>query len=407
MTRILKRFFCDYYYKMMDKVINILKRTFAMVAVLLVPALALSAQDENEGMIEHSDSVKVYYVLNGSKLDASYKDNAAELARFTALLDTLAADPAAQIISMAFTGSVSPEGPLYVNRRLSHERIVSLENYLKSHSMAYAEVNSRKKETITRLEDYTKAQYPGLRFASLVMEWLTPAPIAVPEPEPEPAPEPEPVVVEPAPVVVDTIPAPAPEPEAVPVSDCWNFPVWVKTNLLYDLALTPNIGIELNLGNRWSLQGQWEYAWWKSDKIHWYHRIYGGGLEVRKWFGPYDGDPMHGFHVGVYGLANTYDFDLGKLGSWVTGISALKNEEGNLSYLSYGAGVTLGWAMPISKKWNLDFGISAGYLGGQYLDYIPEDQCYVWQKTIQRNYFGITGAQVSLVYILGCRNHNK
>ncbi|MFB0973078.1 MAG: DUF3575 domain-containing protein, partial [Bacteroidales bacterium] len=122
---------------------------------------------------------------------------------------------------------------------------------------------------------------------------------------------------------------------------------------------------------------------------------------------PYDGDPMHGFHVGVYGLANTYDFDLGKLGSWVTGISALKNEEGNLSYLSYGAGVTFGWAMPIAKKWNLDFGISAGYLGGQYLDYIPEDQCYVWQKTIQRNYFGITGAQVSLVYILGCRNHNK
>jgi hypothetical protein len=91
---------------------------------------------------------------------------------------------------MAFIGSVSPEGPLYVNRRLSHDRIVSLENYLKSHSMAYAAVNESKDERITRLEDYTKPQYPGLRFASLVLTWLTPAPEPVVEPEPQPESEP-------------------------------------------------------------------------------------------------------------------------------------------------------------------------------------------------------------------------
>jgi hypothetical protein len=26
---------------------------------------------------------------------------------------------------------------------------------------------------------------------------------------------------------------------------------------------------------------------------------------------------------------------------------------------------------------------------------------------MKRNYFGITGAQISLVYVLGCRNHNR
>lgn len=381
----------------------------AAVVLLLAPALGLSAQNASDAMVEHKDSVKVHYVLNGSKLDASYRDNGAELARFTALLDTLAADPAAQIVSMSFTGSVSPEGPLYVNQKLSHERIVALENYLKSHSVAYADINSKKKENITRLEDYAKAEYPGLRFASLVLTWLTPAPMAVEsEPEPVVVPEEKPAVEE-KPMTVDTI-APVVEPEPVvepaPVKDCWNCPIWVKTNLLYDVLLTPNIGVELSLGNRWSIQGQWEYAWWKSDKVHWYHRIYGGALEVRKWFGPYDGDAMHGFHVGIYGLANTYDFELGKLGTWIP-ISDFQNQIGNLSYLSYGGGVTFGYAMPIAKKWNLDFGISGGYYGGEYYEYKPIDTHYVWQKTVRRNYFGVTGAQISLVYIIGCHNHNK
>lgn len=374
-------------------------------------AMEAEAEMESEacpGKIEHRDSLKVFYVLNGTRLDAAFKNNGAELARFTALLDTLTNDPSAEIISMEFIGSVSPEGPRYVNERISHERLVSLENYLKSHSMAYAEVNSSKKEIVTLVSDYEKPQYPGLRFASLVMTWLTPAPIPEPEPQPEPEPMPEP---EPAPEPVVVVPVPLPEPEPEPEivpeeKDCWNCPIWVKTNLLYDAALTPNVALEFDLGKRWSIQGQWEYAWWKSDKIHWYHRIYGGSLELRKWFGHYDGDAMRGHHLGLYGLANTYDFEAGKLGSWI-GSDAFQKEEGNLSYLSYGAGVTYGYAFPIAKKWNLDLGVSFGYYGGEFLDYIPVNGEYVWQKTVQRNYFGITGAQISLVYILGCRNHNK
>ncbi|MCI2082473.1 MAG: DUF3575 domain-containing protein [Bacteroidales bacterium] len=384
-----------------------LKRWTAFAAVLFLPLAGLFAQESAtcEGKIGHRDSIKVYYVLNGSRLDVSYKDNGAELARFTALLDTLTADPDAEIVSMAFIGSVSPEGPLYINRRLSHDRIVSLENYLKSHSMAYAAVNESKDERITRLEDYTKLQYPGLRFASLVLTWLTPAPEPVVEPEPQPESEPA-IVPEPEPE-----PVAEPEPELEPVSvpekkECWNCPLWVKTNLLYDLALTPNVGIEVNLGNRWSLQGQWEYAWWKDDNIHWYHRIYGGALELRKWFGGYDGDAMHGHHIGVYALGNTYDFEAGKLGSWINN-SAFQSETGNLSYLSYGTGITYGYAFPIAKKWNLDIGISVGYYTGEYMVYKPVDSDYVWQETMKRNYFGITGAQISLVYVLGCRNHNR
>jgi hypothetical protein len=115
---------------------------------------------------------------------------------------------------------------------------------------------------------------------------------------------------------------------------------------------------------------------------------------------------MHGHHIGVYALGNTYDFEAGKLGSRIKN-SAFQSETGNLSYLSYGTGITYGYAFPIAKKWNLDFGISVGYYTGEYMVYKPVDSDYVWQETMKRNYFGITGAQISLVYVLGCRNHNR
>ena len=51
----------------------------------------------------------------------------------------------------------------------------------------------------------------------------------------------------------------------------------LKTNLLYDVALVPNIGAEFYLGRGWSLGGNWMYAWWNSKKRHNYWRLYGGG----------------------------------------------------------------------------------------------------------------------------------
>lgn len=59
----------------------------------------------------------------------------------------------------------------------------------------------------------------------------------------------------------------------------------VKTNMLYDALLVPNIGVEFYVGKNWSLAGNWMYAWWKSDRHHNYWRLYGGDLEVRRWFG--------------------------------------------------------------------------------------------------------------------------
>ena len=169
----------------------------------------------------------------------------------------------------------------------------------------------------------------------------------------------------------------------------------LHTNMLYDLALVPNGGIEFYLGRGWSVAGNWMYAWWKSDRKHNYWRIYGGDLAVRKYFGRLAKEkPLTGHHAGVYGGIVTYDFELGGRG-----------------YLgdrwSWHAGVEYGYALPIARRLNLDFSLGLGYLGGEYKEYLPIDDCYVWQATKRRRWFGPTKAGIALVWLIGHGNENQ
>lgn len=89
----------------------------------------------------------------------------------------------------------------------------------------------------------------------------------------------------------------------------------LKTNLLYDAALVSNIGAEFYLGKGWSVGANWMYAWWNSNKRHNYWRIYGGELDIRKYFGRRaQTKPLTGHHLGIYGQAFTYDFETGHKG---------------------------------------------------------------------------------------------
>lgn len=172
------------------------------------------------------------------------------------------------------------------------------------------------------------------------------------------------------------------------------FTMAIKTNMLYDLAMTPNIGVEFHLGRNWSVGANWAYAWWKNDNKAFYWRVYGGELDVRKYFGKQAQErPLSGHHVGIYGQGLTYDFDLGKAGI--------------LSQLSYGVGLEYGYSLPVAKALNIDFGIGFGYLGGEYKVYDPMDGCYVWRETRQRHWFGPTRAEISLVWLIGNKTIRK
>ena len=169
----------------------------------------------------------------------------------------------------------------------------------------------------------------------------------------------------------------------------------LQSNLLYDVAAIPNIGVEFYLGANFSVDANWHYAWWRLDKSHYYWRTYGGDVALRWWFGPNSRvKPLTGHHIGVYGQMLTYDFELGN-----KGILADR--------WSWTAGLEYGYSLPIAERLNLDFTLGVGYHWGEFYEYKPIDEHYVWQATKHRQYVGPTKLEVSLVWLIGCDNYNK
>ena len=162
----------------------------------------------------------------------------------------------------------------------------------------------------------------------------------------------------------------------------------LKTNALYDLALTPNIGVEIGFNRRWSISTNFMCAWWDNDAKHRYWRICGGDVEARYWL------PLRGHHVGVYTQLVTYDFEFGKRGYMA-------------DKWNFGGGLTYGYAHKLNQHLRLDFNLGIGFLGGKYKEYLPIDQCYVWQETKQRRWVGPTKVEISLVWLLNPQKGGK
>ena len=202
---------------------------------------------------------------------------------------------------------------------------------------------------------------------------------------------PKPVeAVEPEPVMDDAV---IEEERQIVIKEYKPFHMAFKTNLLYDAALVPNIGIEFHLGRRWSLGGDWMYAWWKQDQKKRSWRCYGGELELRKYFGRKSAErPLSGHHFGLYFQGATYDISVGG--------------KGNLSKLSYGAGLEYGYSLPVSRSLNIDFGIGGGYFGGKYDVYEHSGSRNEWISSNKRHWFGPTKLEISLVWIIGRGNYN-
>lgn len=159
--------------------------------------------------------------------------------------------------------------------------------------------------------------------------------------------------------------------------------------MLYDALLVPNFGVEVPFAGKWSVGVDWMYAWWSRDRSHNYWRIYGGDVELRRYFGQWsEMRKFAGHHIGIYGQMLTYDFELGGSGRLA-------------DRWSYAGGISYGYSKPISNRFSIDFTIGIGYLGGHYKKYTPEDGCYVWKSTHMSHYLGPTKAEINLVWIIG------
>ena len=189
----------------------------------------------------------------------------------------------------------------------------------------------------------------------------------------------------------------AEQPEPIVAGGC-GVKLAIKTNMLYDAALIPNLGLELEFARNYSASVNWMYAWWSKNASHRFWRVYGGDIEFRRWWhtpphGRYC-NQFTGHHVGLYGQMLTYDVEFGNRGyqggRW-----------------SYAAGLSYGYSLSLSRYFNIDFTIGIGYLWGEYKKYRVEDDCYVWGSTNNRRWIGPTKAEISLVYVIGGKSLRK
>ena len=407
-----------------------MKRPFILLLLLLLLSGHSRAQDP--GIRRGTDSVRVYFRQGESRLDPYFRDNGARIRAFTERFRTLLQDPSRRIRGLRVTAGASPEGSTALNQRLSERRAEAIRQLVSGYfphefgwlSTVPKGVDWQGLEKLVQADEYMPYRYEVLDILRYTPEWITrEGKVAdgrkrrlamagggyawrymesrfFPELrastlhvwyETEEAQQ----------AVKDTVYILPPEQaEAVPaLQDRRPFYMALKTNLLYDALVVPNIGLEFYLGRGWSVAGNWMYTWFKSDSRHRYHRIYGGDLEVRRWLS-YGKKPLTGHHIGLYGQLLTYDLEWGGKG-----------------YLgdrwSYGGGIAYGYSAPIGRRLNLDFSIGIGYLGGEYFEYVPKGwcethqrECYLWQATRQRRWFGPTKAEVSLVWLLGHDNVN-
>ena len=166
----------------------------------------------------------------------------------------------------------------------------------------------------------------------------------------------------------------------------------VKTNLLYDLVLAPNIEVEVPFGRdrRWSVMAEYTNPWWRWKNLDYSYQIQEGGVELRRWLLPRCNGSrpwLSGLFAGVYGAIAKYDIENDGTG-----------DQGEV----WSAGATLGYSCPLNRRLNMEFSLSAGYVKGERRHYNAEfDSTHlIYKYTKNLGYFGPTKLKVSLVWII-------
>lgn len=164
--------------------------------------------------------------------------------------------------------------------------------------------------------------------------------------------------------------------------------VAVKTNLAYWAAVAANVEVEFYFAKRWSAAVEGVYTDWNMNLYKKHYAVNEISPEIRYWTGRKEGQ-YRGLYVGVYGHIGQFDY-------------MFKNQDTGNTGDYYGAGISLGGYLPFSRHFGMELGLRGGYVhAGDYDRYYYDAPHYMYKSSRSANYFGLTGAKVSLVYRFG------
>lgn len=389
------------------------------------------------------DSVKVFFALNKAVYNPALEGNAQSMSKF---IDRLAiSKKSGNLDHIVVYGYASPEGPFLNNVKLSERRCDAVANYISRNAdiplsdiktipgyLAWDGLRAlvindtltpSRKEVIRILDEYIPDActdleisnrcekrliaidngqtynwlrtnlFPQLRFCLAVYGYTTPdthdatpetivhQTVEIIELEPELSLTTD---ISPEPSIIQTY-RNNPTVPAKPLHR-----LAIKTNLLYDAALLPNLEVEWRVNDKWSLALEGGVAWWGRNSKDRLYRLAMISPEVRRWIRPRT--PWHGFYIGLFAGGGLYDF--------------LKDSPGYRGEGTMG-GLSVGYMWPVSRCLSLEAAIGAGYLYTRYKEYIPFEGHHVYQRTKSLSYFGPLKVKFSLVWRLWDVNKSR
>lgn len=375
-----------------------------------------------------TEDFSIWYRVDSTTIDRNYLSNREQIDRIRYYL---ANSP--RIDSITIYAWASPEGGSLHNKRLSEGRAASAKAFLLSLSPDSVKFNAGKIRIspesenwtgllATVLEKYSRPDrekvleilndrkisnetrkwrlgqldggrtwrylidnyMPELRAASWVCVW---APVFEPLPARSGIKD---TLTCPAKGLRYTVPTPLPSPA---LQDRKTI-LALKTNMLYDAASLLNFSIEVPFfKDRFSVLYYHQAPWWTWGQAdnEFCLRFLSIGGEARWWFARPESvrrrDRLTGHFLGLYSESGKYDFeykrDICRQGEF------------------WSAGLSYGYSMPVGKRLNLEFSLSAGYASIAFRGYDPSDDYEIlWRdpKEVGRvHYVGLTKAEVSLV----------
>lgn len=436
-----------------------MKRTLpaiSLAVILLCSAVTLSAGARGAvTSVNHTDSVMINFKQSKWDLDLRIGDNASALDSIDRRLTTVLDDSIYRLRRVSIYGGASPEGTVAFNKFLSEQRAATLFRWFDRYnrmsdiektftflgrdwegvlrlagedtSLPYREETlallkeiadekrtagghepAKSLERVKQLHNGEPYRYlyrnifPKVRASKVIVDYdRILAPGSAPR---EPV---RPTVVHDTVYVarIVYVNRQVTVTDTVYVNECHKGPFYmdIRTNMLYDIVAVPNIGVEFYLGKNWTIAANYMHAWWSNDRRHRYWRIYGGELNVRRWFGSAALDkPLTGHHLGMYVQALTYDFEWG-------GTAHMGGQPGGTIFdlAHFGGGVEYGYSLPVGRRLNIDFTLGVGYIGGRVYEFVPDGDRYLWTATKNRHWFGPTKIEVSLAWLIGRGNVNN
>lgn len=169
--------------------------------------------------------------------------------------------------------------------------------------------------------------------------------------------------------------------------------VALKSNLLSDAFANVNLGVEVRLAKKWSLDITGDINNWSVNHHKWKH--WAVQPEFRYWLC----DIFAGHFFGLHALGGQYNF-----GNIRNNVKFFGSDFSKLSDYRYqgwaaGAGIAYGYSWILAKHWNIEAEIGVGWMYTRYDKYNCSNCGRKLEDNMPHNYFGPTKLALNLEYI--------